>query len=65
MKKAKKKAKKDMLVGLDDHGGKAGRDSSSSSSSSNSNSSNSDCNSKVTLTRVVIMVVEVGGMEET
>ncbi len=44
MKKTKKKAKKDMLVGLDDHSGKAGQDS-SSSSSSNNNSSNSDCNS--------------------
>ena len=46
MNKAKKRAKKDMLAGLDDHGGKAGQDSSSSSSSSSdSNSSNSDSNS--------------------
>jgi hypothetical protein len=44
MKKAKKKAKKDTFAGLNDHGGKAGQDS-SSSSSSNSNSSNSDSNS--------------------
>jgi hypothetical protein len=46
MKKAKKKARKVTLAGLDDHGGKAGLDSSSSSSSSsNSNSIDSDSDS--------------------
>jgi hypothetical protein len=41
MKKAKKKARKAMFANLDDHGGKAGLDS-SSSSGSDSDSSNSD-----------------------
>jgi hypothetical protein len=44
MKKAKKKAREATLADLDDHGGKAGLDS-SSSSSSNSNSRDSDSNS--------------------
>jgi hypothetical protein len=68
MKKAKKNAKKDMLAGLNDHGGKAGQDSSSSSSSSSSDSDSSNtvtAIAAVTLTRVVIMVMEVGGVEET
>ncbi len=44
MKKAKKKARKATLAGLNDHGGKAGLDS-SSSSSSDSNSIDSDSDS--------------------
>jgi hypothetical protein len=44
MKKAKKKARKATLADLDDHGGKAGLDS-SSSSGSDSDSSNSDSDS--------------------
>ncbi len=44
MKKAKKKAREATLANLDDHGGKAGLDS-SSSSGSDSNSRDSDSNS--------------------
>ncbi len=44
MKKAKKKARKATLAGFNDHGGKAGLDS-SSSSSSDSNNIDSDSNS--------------------